>query len=496
MQGARNRPAVTLPTPPASPSAAVRPRPVTDRSRHSRRIPRYSSSHSAAGRAALAPAGSTLRRGGWRTVVDQPELAAPVAAMLAALATRTRSLMASTLAESIRLTVPSLNVTCAGRDQVLDAIGAVLLAFPDFAYRLRSRYVAPNQVTDEVLLEGTQSGPLLGAPASGRAGTVAARILITHDGVAVTSITLWVDAGALRDLVDIPEATAGTSSPVVTALRASMTPAEGRVIMAQVRDATEVPRDVMAPQTPLAALPPPPKGSARGATKGSPRGRTKGSPRGRTKGSARGGRTRGSDLKVPVPRRVRQTQGIALALAMIAISLALVTWVIRGTVRTTVNTPPPRPTATTTSRTVSTASAADQHDLSPTVPLKFNVRRNEYELASDLLFASGSFTLTPAARQALDKVMARVRSERRWGTIIVTGYTDGRGSSDFNLALSRQRATAVASALQHGLADRRSEVTVIAEGRGEANPVAKESSDAGRAANRRVTVQLPKKPTS
>lgn len=110
-------------------------------------------------------------------------------------------------------------------------------------------------------------------------------------------------------------------------------------------------------------------------------------------------------------------------------------------------------------------------------------------LNSDVLFGFDSASLTPAARIALTNVAKQVRSAGVTGTIQINGYTDNLGSVAYDLALSRARALAVAGILQKGLAGR--PVTLSPQGFGQANPVAPNTSDPGRARNRRVTIVLP-----
>jgi outer membrane protein OmpA-like peptidoglycan-associated protein len=110
-------------------------------------------------------------------------------------------------------------------------------------------------------------------------------------------------------------------------------------------------------------------------------------------------------------------------------------------------------------------------------------------LKSDVLFGFDSAVLAPAARTALTRVAKQVHRAGVTGTIQVNGYTDNLGSVAYDLALSRARAMAVAGILQKGLAGQR--VTLAPQGFGQANPVARNTSEPGRARNRRVTVVLP-----
>ena len=105
-------------------------------------------------------------------------------------------------------------------------------------------------------------------------------------------------------------------------------------------------------------------------------------------------------------------------------------------------------------------------------------------LDANVLFASGSAELTPEASSALATVAADIAA-RGTGQVVVTGHTDADGSDSFNEMLSEQRAAAVLAALQPASG---SNVTFVAVGKGEAEPVGDNSTDEGKQANRRVTV--------
>jgi outer membrane protein OmpA-like peptidoglycan-associated protein len=115
-----------------------------------------------------------------------------------------------------------------------------------------------------------------------------------------------------------------------------------------------------------------------------------------------------------------------------------------------------------------------------------------YVLSGDVLFDSGSVTLSPAAASQLQGVLTTALTNPTW-TITVSGYTDnvpfpGVG----NLALSIFRASTVGAWLEaRGVAASR--ITVV--GYGPADPVDDNSTAAGRALNRRVEIQL-NSPTS
>jgi outer membrane protein OmpA-like peptidoglycan-associated protein len=110
-----------------------------------------------------------------------------------------------------------------------------------------------------------------------------------------------------------------------------------------------------------------------------------------------------------------------------------------------------------------------------------------YVLSGDVLFDSGSATLSRAATSQLQGVLETALTNPTW-TITVDGYTDnvpypGKG----NLALSTARAAAVGGWLEvRKIAASR--ITVA--GYGPADPIGDNSTATGRALNRRVEISL------
>ncbi len=91
-------------------------------------------------------------------------------------------------------------------------------------------------------------------------------------------------------------------------------------------------------------------------------------------------------------------------------------------------------------------------------------------------------TLTDKAKANLDKLIL-VFKENPDTNISIYGYTDNTGKEEYNLKLSRQRATAVKTYLmQNGISNKR----LTTEGMGIADPVASNDTEAGRSKNRRV----------
>ena len=114
---------------------------------------------------------------------------------------------------------------------------------------------------------------------------------------------------------------------------------------------------------------------------------------------------------------------------------------------------------------------------------------------SGILFSTGSATLATAAKTSLQQ-FATVLKNNSDCDIAIQGYTDNAGwknstaaqSVEKNKALSLDRATAVSSYLQ-SLGVSAAQLKSV-EGLGEANPVADNSTEAGKAQNRRVEVYM------
>jgi len=110
------------------------------------------------------------------------------------------------------------------------------------------------------------------------------------------------------------------------------------------------------------------------------------------------------------------------------------------------------------------------------------------DLESDVLFAFNKAALTSGADRVIAKAVALIKASGRTGKIQVIGYTDSVGAASYNQDLSKRRAKAVAVRLKAALG---SAYTFQVVGKGSANPVASNKSDAGRALNRRVEIVLP-----
>jgi outer membrane protein OmpA-like peptidoglycan-associated protein len=415
-----------------------------------------------------------------------PETGGPVPAFLSAVQARDLS-AAGLLAHDVRLAIPPLHYVRQGAQDVAAGIADLLATFGELRYELHSRYLGPACVADEAVLVGRQAGPFLGAPPSRHPVTVPARLIIDHDGVSITRITLWPDLAALRasvagvdQVIDLRTVT--QASGMIAALRATIPPRQTRIIAATARVPPSEPE------------PPPLTASA---------------PAGA------GGR---AVPRTPVPKSVRQRRAVLGGGAMLVAAVALTSWVAVGALSlpgTPVTLDADRRPATTgqpgtpvaadaglgTGRDEVGGSAAGpdgtawdsagvQGSKAPLAPAAQLAAGNDtVVIRSDLLFATDSAKLTPGARRILNDLIAQARRQDRRGRVIVNGYTDDVGSPAYNLQLSKRRAAAVATALGQGL--RSTRMRVESHGYGESRPAQPGTSTVARQANRRVTVEFP-----
>lgn len=99
-----------------------------------------------------------------------------------------------------------------------------------------------------------------------------------------------------------------------------------------------------------------------------------------------------------------------------------------------------------------------------------------------VLFGYDQSTLGPTAQSNLDKLV-NVLQQYPNTNITIIGHTDSIGSASYNQALSERRANSVVTYLQnHGISNSR----LMAKGMGQTDPIASNSTEEGRAQNRRV----------
>jgi outer membrane protein OmpA-like peptidoglycan-associated protein len=171
-------------------------------------------------------------------------------------------------------------------------------------------------------------------------------------------------------------------------------------------------------------------------------------------------------------------------------------------------TPPPPseriPPAQPPSTAMAPAVIAAIEDLGQKYPglFTFDKEKGLFRFNSDITFDSGSSVVKPDAKAALTK-LAQILSGEQAGDRMMTiiGHTDSDrvrkaetiarlkklGKPADNMGLSEARAEAVAEILRTGGVDAGRLAT---QGKGETNPIADNTSPAGKAKNRRVDIYL------
>ncbi|MFZ4287047.1 OmpA family protein [Variovorax sp. HJSM1_2] len=112
--------------------------------------------------------------------------------------------------------------------------------------------------------------------------------------------------------------------------------------------------------------------------------------------------------------------------------------------------------------------------------------RLKLNIPSDISFDTGRADIKPNLRPILDQFANGLRDQPNTEVRII-GHTDSTGSDAINDPLSRQRA---ASARDYLVSRGVSANRIVTDGRGAREPIADNTSDAGRSRNRRVEIFL------
>ena len=160
-----------------------------------------------------------------------------------------------------------------------------------------------------------------------------------------------------------------------------------------------------------------------------------------------------------------------------------------GTLEETSAIPQPNPTESSTD-----LNSSVQEELVEELNATVSESEIIVPLSTDVLFDFDRADIREDAISTLNK-LGQTISKLKLKMIQIAGHTDSKGSDEYNLQLSQQRAEAVASWLSSNT-DIPSE-NLIAKGYGETQPVADnqkpngEDNPAGRAKNRRVEIIIP-----
>ena len=192
--------------------------------------------------------------------------------------------------------------------------------------------------------------------------------------------------------------------------------------------------------------------------------------------------------RVAEPHRARRVWWLA-AIVVLVLGVSAAAWATFGRDRT------PTPGAAAENAgpavtAVATPTVTDTPAPSPAAPLGPSAvpvagGGVSARLSGTVLFDRDSAVLLPSARALVAGLAGTLRATRG-GSLTVLGYTDNLGSAALGIALSQARADAVAAVFRKELAA--TGITITAVGRGEANPVAPNDTEADRAKNRRVEI--------
>lgn len=106
--------------------------------------------------------------------------------------------------------------------------------------------------------------------------------------------------------------------------------------------------------------------------------------------------------------------------------------------------------------------------------------------AADAFFDFDKAVLKPEGKAKMDDLADKVQG-LTLEVVIAVGHTDSKGTDAYNQKLSIRRSEAVKSYLaSKGIDASR----IYTEGKGESQPVADNKTDAGRAKNRRVEIEV------
>lgn len=134
--------------------------------------------------------------------------------------------------------------------------------------------------------------------------------------------------------------------------------------------------------------------------------------------------------------------------------------------------------------TIARAEEMEQQMVASVAEMEADIAKTGSCSIYGVLFDTGKSVIKPESEKCLNEVTSLLKKNASW-KMRVEGHTDNVGSSEANLKLSQARADAVrASLIDRGIDAAR----LTAKGFGDSKPIAENSSEDGRAKNRRVTL--------
>jgi outer membrane protein OmpA-like peptidoglycan-associated protein len=113
-----------------------------------------------------------------------------------------------------------------------------------------------------------------------------------------------------------------------------------------------------------------------------------------------------------------------------------------------------------------------------------NEKRGLVVRLGEVFFDFDSHNLKESSKTSLEKVSEILKTRYKDREIVVEGFTDSIGESDYNKKLSERRARSVASFMKGKISNDK----LSYRGLGEEMPIADNSTDDGRQKNRRVDI--------
>lgn len=137
-----------------------------------------------------------------------------------------------------------------------------------------------------------------------------------------------------------------------------------------------------------------------------------------------------------------------------------------------------------------TQDSLDSHIRATREPVRYVPTKEEDEIIktafAQLEFESAKAIIKQSSYSSLDGLAMLLKSHPEW-SVTLKGYTDNSGNAAKNLQLSKDRAASVKNYLVNKGVPA---ANIQSQGYGSANPVASNSTLAGRAKNRRVEIEL------
>jgi OOP family OmpA-OmpF porin len=146
--------------------------------------------------------------------------------------------------------------------------------------------------------------------------------------------------------------------------------------------------------------------------------------------------------------------------------------------------PPPPPSATTEPTPEPSASASADPAPSASTPAPEPVlKKDKLELPGEIAFESGKAVIMPESEPIIDSLKNYLEKTPRVTKLRIEGHTDNVGAPEANEKLSGERALAIKAALvAKGIKAER----LLAVGFGQTKPIADNTTDEGKAKNRRT----------